>query len=567
MAVEVNQVRCCFGKMASMVYDEYGRPFIILKEQQAKNRVKGVEATKSNILAAKSISKILRTSLGPKGMDKLLVSPDGDVTITNDGATIMTQMEIHHQVAKLMVELSASQDDEIGDGTTGVVVMAGSLLEQAESLLNKGIHPVRIARGFETAAQVAIEHLEKISERVEFTKDNLTPLTETAKTTLNSKILQPYKEKMAKIAVDAVIDVADLERHDVNFDMIRMEGKTGGSLEDTQLVNGLVLDKEFSHPQMPTEVKDAKLCILTCPLEPPKPKTKHKLQITSAEAYEELYNQEQEYFREMIQKIKDSGCNLVICQWGFDDEANHLLLQQDLPAVRWVGGVEIEHVAIATGGRIVARVEELSAEKLGTAGTVKQLSLGTNNSRRQERILVLEDCANQKAVTVLVRGGNKMIVDEAKRSLHDAMCVVRNLITDNRIVYGGGSAEISCSIAVKKYADSVTGVDQYAIRAFADALDDIPMALAENAGLSPIEEVAAIKSRQVKEDKPTIGLGLLSVDQAELKTDGVTGYHSTDMKDVGVFETLIGKQQQLQLSAQVVKMILKIDDVISTQNQ
>lgn len=567
MAVEVNQVRCCVGKMASMVYDEYGRPFIILKEQQAKNRVKGVEATKSNILAAKSISKILRTSLGPKGMDKLLVSPDGDVTITNDGATIMTQMEIHHQVAKLMVELSASQDDEIGDGTTGVVVMAGSLLEQAESLLNKGIHPVRIARGFETAAQVAIEHLEKISERVEFTKDNLTPLTETAKTTLNSKILQPYKEKMAKIAVDAVIDVADLERHDVNFDMIRMEGKTGGSLEDTQLVNGLVLDKEFSHPQMPTEVKDAKLCILTCPLEPPKPKTKHKLQITSAEAYEELYNQEQEYFREMIQKIKDSGCNLVICQWGFDDEANHLLLQQDLPAVRWVGGVEIEHVAIATGGRIVARVEELSAEKLGTAGTVKQLSLGTNNSRRQERILVLEDCANQKAVTVLVRGGNKMIVDEAKRSLHDAMCVVRNLITDNRIVYGGGSAEISCSIAVKKYADSVTGVDQYAIRAFADALDDIPMALAENAGLSPIEEVAAIKSRQVKEDKPTIGLGLLSVDQAELKTDGVTGYHSTDMKDVGVFETLIGKQQQLQLSAQVVKMILKIDDVISTQNQ
>ena len=258
---------------------------------------------------------------------------------------------------------------------------------------------------------------------------------------------------------------------------------------------------------------------------------------------------------------------MVICQWGFDDEANHLLLQQDLPAVRWVGGVEIEHVAIATGGRIVARVEELSAEKLGTAGTVKQLSLGTNNSRRQERILVLEDCANQKAVTVLVRGGNKMIVDEAKRSLHDAMCVVRNLITDNRIVYGGGSAEISCSIAVKKYADSVTGVDQYAIRAFADALDDIPMALAENAGLSPIEEVAAIKSRQVKEDKPTIGLGLLSVDQAELKTDGVTGYHSTDMKDVGVFETLIGKQQQLQLSAQVVKMILKIDDVISTQNQ
>lgn len=543
--------------------DEYGRPFIILKEQQAKHRVKGVEATKSNILAARSISNILRTSLGPKGMDKLLVSPDGDVTITNDGATIMTQMEIHHQVAKLMVELSASQDDEIGDGTTGVVVLAGSLLEQAEILIDKGIHPVRIARGFEAAAQVAIDHLEKISDRVEFSKDHLEPLMETAKTTLNSKILQPFKEKMAKIAVDAVIDVADLERNDVNFDMIRMEGKTGGSLEDTALVNGIVLDKEFSHPQMPTEINDVKLCILTCPLEPPKPKTKHKLQISSVEAYEELYKQEQDYFVNMIQQIKDSGANLVICQWGFDDEANHLLLQQELPAVRWVGGVEIEHVAIATGGRIVARVEELTPDKLGKCASIRQISLGTNSSRRQERILVLEDCANQKAVTVLVRGGNKMIVEEAKRSLHDAMCVVRNLVVDNRVVYGGGSAEISCSIAVRKHADTVVGVDQYAIRAFADALDDIPLALAENAGLSPIEEVAAIKSRQVKEDCPTIGLGLMSVDQAELKTHGTTNYHSTDMKEIGVFETLIGKQQQLQLAAQVVKMILKIDDVIS----
>jgi len=546
-----------------MVYDEYGRPFVILKEQQAKNRVKGVEATKANILAARSISNILRTSLGPKGMDKLLVSPDGDVTITNDGATILSQMEIHQQVARLMVELSSSQDDEIGDGTTGVVVMAGSLLEQAEILLNKGIHPVRIARGFEAASQVAIEQLAKISEKVEFSQDNLEPLLTTAKTTLSSKILQPHKEEMAQIAVQAILDVADLERHDVNFDMIRMEGKTGGSLKDTKLVNGLVLDKEFSHPQMPTIIDNAKICILTCPLEPPKPKTKHKLQIDSAEAYEELYEQEQKYFREMIQKIKDSGANLVICQWGFDDEANHLLLQQELPAVRWVGGVEIEHIAIATGGRIVARVEELTPDKLGTAGKVKQISMGTNNSRQQDRILFLEDCANQKAVTVLVRGGNKMIVDEAKRSLHDAMCVVRNLVKDNRVVYGGGSAEVSCSLAIKRHADTVTGVDQYAIRAFADALDDIPLALAENAGLSPIEEVTSIKSRQVKEGNPTIGLGLLPLDETDASKNSSNGDHTMDMKELGVFETLIGKQQQMQLAAQVVKMILKIDDVIS----
>lgn len=549
----------------SMVYDEYGRPFVILKEQQAKNRVKGVDATKANILAARSISNVLRTSLGPKGMDKLLVSPDGDVTITNDGATILSKMEIHQQVARLMVELSSSQDDEIGDGTTGVVVLAGALLEQAEILLSKGIHPVRIARGFEAASQVAIDHLSKISEKIEFSKDNITPLMTTAKTTLSSKILQPHKEQMAQIAVEAILNVADLERHDVNFDMIRMEGKTGGSLKDTKLVNGLVLDKEFSHPQMPIVFEDVKLCILTCPLEPPKPKTKHKLHIDSAEAYEKLYNQEQEYFKEMIQKIKDCGANLVICQWGFDDEANHLLLQQELPAVRWVGGVEIEHIAIATGGRIVARVEELTPDKLGTAGKVEQISMGTNNSRQQDRILVLENCANQKAVTVLVRGGNKMIVDEAKRSLHDAMCVVRNLVKDNRVVYGGGSAEVSCSLAIKKYAETVTGVDQYAIRAFGDALDDIPLALAENAGLSPIDEVTAIKSRQVKEGIHTIGLSLLAVDETELKIDSnsTNDDHTTDMKAQGVFETLIGKQQQLQLAAQVVKMILKIDDVIS----
>lgn len=534
--------------------DEYGRPFIILKEQQAKARVKGLEATKSNILAARSITRLLRTSLGPKGMDKMLVSPDGDVTITNDGATIMERMEVQHQVAKLLVELSSSQDEEIGDGTTGVVVLAGALLEQAEKLLQKGIHPVRVAEGFERAAQVAIDTLAEIGDRIPFTRDDVQPLIKTATTTLNSKIIHNHKDHMAKIAVQAVLSVADLEHNDVNFDMIRMEGKPGGTLEETELVNGIVIDKEISHPQMAKSIKDAKLCILTCPFEPPKPKTKHKLDITSKEAYEQLYQQEQQYFVDMVQRVKDSGANLVICQWGFDDEANHLLLQNKLPAVRWVGGVEIEHIAIATGGRIVPRFEELSEEKLGKCGMVREISFGTNS---KERMLVLEDCANSNAITVLVRGGNKMIVEEAKRSLHDAMCVVRNLIKDNRVVYGGGAAEIACSLAVRKHADTVSGVDQYAIRAFADALEDIPLALAENAGLSPMEEVAALKARQVKEGNHVIGLGVVD------PIKNLDGYHSADMRALGVFETLIGKQQQLQLASQVVKMILKIDDVIS----
>ncbi len=283
---------------------------------------------------------------------------------------------------------------------------------------------------------------------------------------------------------------------------------------------------------------------MTCPFEPPKPKTKHKLDITSKEAYDRLYKHEQDYFHTMVKQCKDSGANLVICQWGFDDEANHLLLQNQLPAVRWVGGVELELIAIATGGRIVPRFSELTPEKLGTAGRVREVSFGTT----KERMLVIEDCASSNAVTVLIRGGNKMIVEEAKRSLHDAMCVVRNLIRSNRIVYGGGAAEIACSLAVSAFADTVPGIEQYAIRAFADALDDIPMALAENAGLSPIIEVTSMKARQLAEGNPRLGVDC-----------NQTG--NCDMKDQLVFETLIGKQQQIQLATQVVKMVSMNDEI------
>jgi len=373
-------------------------------------------------------------------------------------------------------------------------------------------------------------------------------LLETARTTLSSKIINKNKEKMAKIAVDAVMAVlkVDGDRRDVNFDLIKVEGKVGGSMEDTMLVQGIVVDKEISHPQMAKEIRDAKMCILTCPFEPPKPKTKHKLDITSMETYNQLAAQEQEYFTKMVKQVKDSGANLVICQWGFDDEANHLLLQNKLPAVRWVGGVELELIAIATGGRIVPRFQELSPEKLGKAGMVREMSFGNT----KDRMLVIEECANSNAVTVLVRGGNSMIVEEGKRSLHDAMCVVRNLIKDNRIVYGGGSAEITCSVAVSEAADKMSGIEQYAIRGFADALDDIPMALAQNSGLSPIESLTKVKARQIAENNPFLGI--------DCNSKG-----TNDMKEQKVFETLIGKQQQIQLATQVVKMILKIDDVIS----
>ncbi|SAM06670.1 hypothetical protein [Absidia glauca] len=499
----------------------------------------------SHILAAKTVANIIKTSLGPRGLDKILISPDGDITVTNDGATILDQMEVEHQIAKLLVQLSKSQDDEIGDGTTGVVVLAGSLLEQCEQLLDRGIHPIRIADGFERACAVAVEHLDKISDTIEFDKQNVANLKKTAMTSLGSKIVSKCHEQFADIAVNAVLSVADLERKDVDFELIKVDGKVGGSLQDTLLVQGVVVDKDMSHPQMPREVKDAKLAILTCAFEPPRPKTKHKLDITSVEEYEKLQAYEKEKFQDMIQQVKDSGANLVICQWGFDDEANHLLLQNQLPAVRWVGGPEIELIAIATNGRIVPRFEDLTPEKLGKAGVVRELAFGTT----KDRMLVIEDCANSRAVTVFVRGGNKMIIDEAKRSLHDAICAVRNLVRDNRVVYGGGAAEISCSLAVSKVADEISSIEQYAMRAFANALDATPLALAENSGLSPIETLASVKAEQATTGNPRLGVDCLYK-------------NSNDMKEQHVYDPLISKRQQFLLATQLVKMILKIDDVI-----
>jgi len=529
----------------SLAFDEYGRPFIILREQEKKSRVKGIDAVKQNIQAAKAVSRVLRTSLGPKGMDKMLQSSDGDVVITNDGATILDQMEVENQIGKLLVELSKSQDQEIGDGTTGVVVLASSLLEHAEGLLDQGLHPLRIAEGYEMACKVAIDKLDEIGAEFDFTADRPEPLVKTCMTTLSSKIVGRCKRRLAEMCVDAVLDVADIERKDVNLDLIKLEGKSGGRLEDSSLVQGILLDKEFSHPQMPKVLTDVKIAILTCPFEPPKPKIKHKIDIDSVEKFEALREQEQQYFRDMVQKCKASGADLIICQWGFDDEANHLLMHHNLPAVRWVGGVEIELLALATGARIVPRFEELSADKLGFAKVVREVGFGTTHDKQ----LVIEGCPNTNAVTIFVRGGNKMVVEETKRSLHDALCVSRNLVRDNHVVYGGGAAEMACSLAIQAVADTVAGVEQYGMRAFADALDIIPLSLAENSGLAPIDSVTEVKARQLAENNPYLGIDCVDAG-------------TNDMREQNVFETLIGKRQQMFLATQVCKMILKIDDII-----
>lgn len=532
--------------MGQLAVDEYGNPYIIMEDQQKKKRLTGIDAHKANILAAKTIAESVRSSMGPKGMDKMIVDPDGGVIVTNDGATILEKMDVDHQIAKLLVDLSKSQDNEIGDGTTGVVVMAGAMLEQAMELIEKGIHPLRIAYGFEKACEAAVKRVDEISKQVDLQSEGRSALIRAASTALGSKVVSSRKEELAKICVDAVMSVAILERQDVNFDLIKVEGKVGGKLEDTMLIKGIIVDKDFSHPQMPKVVKDAKMAILTCPFEPPKPKTKHKLDIRSAEDYKKLYENEQKYFRDQIKLLKGCGANLVICQWGFDDEANHLLYQNQLPAVRWVGGVELELIAIATGGRIVPRFEELTADKLGKAGTVKELTFGTT----KEQMLVIEDCANSKAVTVLVRGGNQMVVDEAKRCLHDANCCVRNLIRDPRIVPGGGASEMAASLAVQAAADTEQSLEQYSMRAFAAALDVIPMALAENSGLSAIGQMAAMKAKQQSSGNAWHGIDCMHTGE-------------TDMGLQNVYESRASKVNQLRLATQVVKMILKIDDVIT----
>ncbi|EGV64897.1 T-complex protein 1 subunit epsilon [Yamadazyma tenuis] len=531
---------------AIVAQDEMGRPFIIVRDQGTKQRKHGAEATKSHILAARAVASIVKTSLGPRGLDKILVSQDGEITITNDGATILSQMDLDNEIAKLLVELSKSQDDEIGDGTTGVVVLASALLDQAAELIDKGIHPIKVANGFDEACKIAVAELERTADSIDVSAEATdSNLLKAAKTSLGSKIVSKSHDKFAKMAVEAVLSVADFERKDVDFELIKMEKKVGGAIEDSSLIKGVLLDKDFSHPQMPKHIEDCKIAILTCPFEPPKPKTKHKLDISSVEEFKVLQEYEQKKFQEMIDYVKNAGANVVACQWGFDDEANHLLLANGLNAIRWIGGSELELLAIATNGRIVPRFEDLSPEKLGHAGTIREIEFGTT----RDRMLVIEDCSNTKAVTCFIRGSNEMICAEGIRALHDSVCVVRNLIRDNRVVYGGGAAELSCSLAVSDAANQRKGIDQYAFRAFANALDVIPSTLAENSGLDPIEVLSTLKSKQALEKSCRLGVDCL-------------GKGTNDMKELFVIDPLIGKKQQLLLATQLSRMILKINDVI-----
>lgn len=527
----------------SLAFDEFGRPFIVVREQEKKRRLTGTQTIKTNLQSAKVVSEMLKTSLGPKGMDKMIVSPDGDVLITNDGATIVDRMKISHPVARLMVELSQSQDNQIGDGTTGIVVFAGELIKQALRLLDKGLHPLKIASGFEKAADFVVNHLENLKEKEE--AQGREQLIKAAMTALSSKVVSSCKRHLAEVAVDAVLKVADLERKDVNFEMIKIVGKTGGAVKDTNLVEGIIIDKDFSHPSMSKTIENCKIAILTCPFEPPKPKTKYNLNITNAEDYKKLAEKEQKYFEDMVNRVKQSGADVVMCQWGFDDEANHLLHANGINAVRWVSGTDVELLALATGARIVPRFENLDEKKLGFAGRIEELSFGTT----QCNMIIVKEPKESDSVTVLIRGGSATIVEETQRSLHDALCVIRNLIRDPKIIVGGGAAELNCSLALRKYADEIASVEQYAVRGFADALEQILVILSDNTGVDAMQSLSEARTKQIEQNTHVFGIDCHSA-QVE------------NMRERQVFETLASKKHQVQLATQVIKMLLKIDDLI-----
>lgn len=531
----------------SLAFDEYGRPFLIIKEQDSKSRLTGIEALKSHISAARAVADVMKTSLGPAGMDKILVNPDGNVTITNDGATILKDMHVEHEIARLLVELSQSQDHEIGDGTTSVVVLAGALLEGAETLLDKGIHPLKISDGYEKACKAAIGNLSNLATSSKSgsgltTRENL---IKAASTSLNSKVISKYRRKFAELAVDSVLQIYDKEFNDVNIDMIKVTGKVGKDLEDSFLINGLLLDKEFSHAQMPKVIENAKIAILNCAFEPPRPKTKHKLDILSGEDLKKLKEYESNIFLSMIENLKKSQASLVICQWGFDDEANYLLLKNELPAIRWVMGGDIENVAKATKGNIISRFEDLNESKLGYAKYVNEHSFGTS----KENYITIEGCSDNRIVTVLLFAGNEMILEEAKRSFHDAVCVVKNLLINEATLPGGGATEVSNSIMLTNNATSLGSSESLAFTAFAKALLRIPECLVLNAGGNPLEVIPAIKSKQLSTGNSNYGFNCLSS-------------KVTDMSEDSVIEPLNSKKHIITLASQLVRMILKIDDVI-----
>jgi len=518
-----------------------GIPVIILRE--GTQRTRGREAQLNNIMVAKVIAEAMRSSLGPRGMDKMLVDSFGDVTITSDGATILKEMEVEHPVAKMLVEIAKAQDAEVGDGTTSVVVIAGELLSKAEELIEKEVHPTTIIEGYRKAAVKALEIIDQISIPVSL--EDRETLKKIAKTAMAAKVVSEDADYLAGLAVEAVLRVA--EKVDgqwrVDLDNVKIEKKEGQSIRDTAIIDGIVLDKEVVHSGMPRIVHDARIALLDCPLEIEKTEFDAKLHIESPEQMKAFMEQEEQMLREMVEKIAEAGANVVLCQKGIDDVAQHFLARKGILAVRRIKRSDIEKIARATGARIITRIEEITEKDLGRARLVEERRVG------EDKMIFIEGCENPKSITILIRGGTKRLVEEAERSLKDALNVVKDVIVENKMVAGGGAPEIEVSLALREYAKSLAGKEQLAVEKFADALEVIPMQLAENAGLDPIEVIVALRARH-KQGERWAGVNVL-----EGKID--------DMYKLEVLEPALVKKQAIKAATEAAAMILKIDDIIA----
>ena len=517
-------------------------PVIVLKE--GTGRTTGRDAQKNNIMAAKIVAEAVKTTLGPCGMDKMLVTSFGDVSITNDGATIMKELDVQHPAAKMLVEVAKAQDNEVGDGTTTAVVLSGELLSKAEALLDKNVHPTVIIEGSKKAAEKAQEILDNIAIPVKFT-DNKT-LQQVAVTSLSSKGITGASEHFSKLTVDAVKQVAEEVdgKYKADIDLIKIVKKHGQSLDETELVKGMVIDKEVASSQMPKLVDGAKIALLNEKLEIEKTEFDAKINIESPDQIQAFLDEEERMLREMTNAITKVGANVVFCEKGIDDMALHFLAKNGVLAVKSVSSSDMEKLSRATGGKILASVKDLTADALGKAKKVEEVKIG------DDKLIYIRDCKNPKAVTIVIRGGSTHIIDEAERSLHDGLCVVRNVIEDGKIVAGGGAPEAEIAKGLRSYAVKVGGREQLAIEAFAEAVEAVPLTLAENAGLDPIDVMVALRAKHEEADSKYFGI--------EVTTGKIK-----NMCDLVVLEPLRVKQQVIKSATEAANMILKIDDLIA----
>ena len=517
-------------------------PVVLLKE--GATETKGREAQRNNIAAAKIIAEIVQTSLGPRGMDKMLVDSLGDVTITNDGATILKEIDVQHPAAKMLVEIAKTTDNEVGDGTTSAVVLAGALLEQAESLINQDVHPTIIVDGYRKAAKKAKQLLEEITDKV--SPNDKSILQKIAKTAMQTKLVKKDSGYLAEMAVKAVLAVAvkDGESYTVDEDDIKVEKKAGGSIKDSDLIEGIVLDKEVVHAGMPKKVTDAKIALINTALEINKTETDAKINISNPQQLKTFLDEENKMLKTMVDKIVASGANVLACQKGVDDMVQHYLAKADILTVRRIKESDMTKLAKATGARITTNLDDLYEKDLGSAQLVEERKI------EEDRWVFVEGCKHPKSVSLLLRGGSQRVVDEVERSVHDAIMVVRDVMELPSIVAGGGAPETYVATKIRSWSKSLEGREQLAAEKFADALETIPLTLSENAGMDPIDTITTLRSRQLKGEKWT-GIDVLKAKVANMKTSDI-------------IEPLAVKKQVISAAAEAACMILRIDDVIAT---